>query len=53
MTFQIPKKTHKTKLLGFKASPEEVKKLKQFCEKEKVTQSDVIRFAVRLIVPNF
>ncbi|WP_372773478.1 ribbon-helix-helix protein, CopG family [Mangrovibacterium sp.] len=53
MTFKIPKKTHKTKLLGFKASPEEVKKLKQFCEKEQVSQSELIRFAIRLVIPNF
>jgi len=53
MTFQIPKKKQKTKMLGFKASPSEVKKLKQFCDKEQVTQSELIRYAIRLVITDF
>jgi len=53
MIYGIPKKRNKTKLLGFKASVEEVKKLKQFCDKEQVTQSELIRYAIRLVITDF
>jgi len=53
MTYDIPKKHAKTKLLGFKATAEEVRKFKQFCKKEQVSQSELIRFAIRLVIPNF
>ncbi|WP_167618200.1 ribbon-helix-helix protein, CopG family [Maribellus sediminis] len=53
MVYKIPKKDPKTKMLGFKASKEEVKKLKQFCQKEQVSQSEFMRFAIRLVIRNF
>lgn len=50
---EIPAKETKHKILGFKASPSEVNKLKTFCVNQKVTQSEFIRFAIRQYIPNF
>jgi hypothetical protein len=51
--FRIPRRENRHKLLGFKASPTEVKKLKDFCSSQEISQSEVIRFAIRQIIPNF
>lgn len=50
---KIPKKEARPKLIGFKASANEVKKLKTFCRQQQITQSDLFRFAIRQIIPNF
>jgi hypothetical protein len=50
---EIPRKEARPKLLGFKASTNEVKKLKTFCKKQQISQSDLLRFAIRQIIPNF
>jgi hypothetical protein len=50
---KIPRKETRTKLLGFKASENEVKKLKSFCKQQKINQSDLFRFAIRQIIQNF
>lgn len=49
----IPKKEARPKLLGFKASASEVKKLKSFCKQKQINQSDLFRFAIRQIITNF
>lgn len=53
MEINIPKKEARPKLLGFKASTNEVKKLKSFCKQQQINQSDLFRFAIRQIIPNF
>ena len=50
---KIPLRETKHKMLGFKASPTEVKKLKTFCSSQRVSQSEFIRFAIRQYIPNF
>lgn len=50
---EIPLRETKHKMLGFKASPTEVKKLKTFCCSQNVSQSEFIRFAIRQYIPNF
>lgn len=50
---KIPRKEARQKLLGFKASTNEVKKLKTFCRQQQITQSDFFRFAIRQIIQNF
>jgi hypothetical protein len=49
----IPRKEARPKLLGFKASANEVKKLKSFCKQQQINQSDLFRFAIRQIIQNF
>jgi hypothetical protein len=49
----IPKKEARPKLLGFKTSANEVKKLKTFCKQQQVSQSELFRYAIRQIIPNF
>lgn len=51
--FEIPRKEARPKLLGFKASKNEVKKLKSFCKQQQISQSDLFRFAIRQIIQNF
>ena len=50
---KIPRKEARPKLLGFKASTNEVKKLKSFCKQQQINQSDLFRFAIRQIITNF
>jgi hypothetical protein len=50
---KIPRKEARPKLLGFKASANEVKKLKSFCKQQQINQSDLFRFAIRQIIQNF
>lgn len=50
---KIPRKEARPKLLGFKASANEVKKLKAFCKQQQVSQSDLFRYAIRQVIPNF
>jgi hypothetical protein len=52
-SLKIPRKEARPKLLGFKASPNEVKRLKSFCHKEQISQSELFRFAIRQIIQNF
>lgn len=50
---KIPKRETKDKVLGFKASVTEIRKLKDFCKRQQISQSEVIRYAIRQIIPNF
>ncbi len=50
---KIPRKEARPKLLGFKASTNEVKRLKSFCRQQQINQSEFFRFAIRQIIQNF
>jgi hypothetical protein len=50
---RIPRKEVRPKLLGFKASPSEVKRIKSFCRQQQINQSDLFRFAIKQIITNF
>jgi hypothetical protein len=49
----IPRKEARQRLIGFKASNSEVRRIKSFCRKNQISQSDFFRYAVKQIISNF
>lgn len=50
---KIPKRESRNKILGFKATDAEIKKVKAVCKQKQISQTDLIRYALRQIIPNF
>lgn len=50
---EIPKMEQKANLIGLKITDSELKKVKNFCAKKKVSQTFLLRFALKQIIPNF
>lgn len=50
---KLPETIKRQNILAFKVSDNEQNKIKEFCKQNRVTQSSLIRFALKKIMPNF
>lgn len=49
---KIPPTETKAQLIGVKLTDSEISKIKSFCKENKVSQSNLIRFAIKNYIPN-
>ncbi len=49
---KIPIKAIKEQIIGVRLSSKEISKVKSFCRKGKITQSNLIRYAIRNYIPD-
>ncbi len=49
---KIPPTEPKGQLIGVKLTVSEISKIKSFCKENKVSQSNLIRFAIKNYIPN-
>jgi len=50
--FQIPPTEPKIQIIGVKLTISEISKVKTFCKENKVSQSNLIRHAIRHFIPS-
>ena len=50
--FKIPPTELKIQIIGVKLTNPEISKVKAFCKENKVSQSNLIRHAIRKYIPN-
>lgn len=50
--FQIPPTEPKSQIIGVKLTNSEISKVKTFCKENKVSQSNLIRHAIRHFIPS-
>ncbi len=51
--FKIPQIEIKRKIIGVKLTDLEIAKIKEFCLEHKVSQSNLIRYAIKFYIPDF
>ncbi len=51
--FKIPPIEIKRKIIGVKLTDLEIAKIKEFCLEHKVSQSNLIRYAIKFYIPDF
>jgi len=51
--FKIPTIEIKRKIIGVKLTDFEIAKIKEFCLEHKVSQSNLIRYAIKFYIPDF
>jgi len=49
---KIPPSEIKKQTIGVKLTATEISKIKAFCKDKRVTQSNLIRYAIRCYIPN-
>jgi hypothetical protein len=51
--FKIPPTEIKRQIIGVKLTDTEISKIKSFCSVNKVSQSNLIRYAIKFYIPDF
>ena len=51
--FEIPPIEIKRRIIGVKMTDLEILKIKEFCSEHKVSQSNLIRYAIKFYIPDF